>query len=642
MMDAETSGPADNKDEHPWPYLKEMFDFIEEKESSYLMQCLLCLPIITELSAFKNSPSNLKKHVERKHAPHLKRYAELTSNILKRKRSDVESPSTSKQTAFLNSKRVFQMFIDRAVMKYVVYGLQPFSLVEQEPFQEFVKELQPNSSIISRPALCSMVDAAAKEMKKRVTEAMRRVDHIATTTDCWTVGSQRFIGVTAHWIDRESLTRCSAALARQPLEGPHTFDALASTLNKIYSEFEIQGKIVGSTADNGWNFLKASQDFGEDETGGAVNGGDVGVLGEEDNEEEIEVDFVNVTALLSGEDGSLYQLPKHHCCACHLLNLVCTVDAAKATSSEAYQKFYCSTFDKCYGLWNKCGSFSLSAKHIQGFGSLQLLRPNPTKWNSVIQAVESLLTIVKAKGEATIRSLCANLQVTMFNPAELEFLMEYASIMSPVAQAIDTLLAETNALMGWLLPTIHSMISKLDGIKVPLKYCQPLVDAVKLGIENRFSHMLKNPELIAASILVPKFKMAWTKDHSVIRMGIEYIKEHIEEPSTQQGADNETSSSDEDTLYFSSVKLYHALEKSKQLDQYLACPADDMELLRCFPAVCKLFVKLNTPLPSSAACDRLFGVTGPVFRPGRTRMDSQNFENQLLLKLNHTFFSLAQ
>lgn len=42
---------------------------------------------------------------------------------------------------------------------------------------------------------------------------MRVVDHIATTTDCWSVRRRRFIGVTVHWIDPDSLTRYSAALA---------------------------------------------------------------------------------------------------------------------------------------------------------------------------------------------------------------------------------------------------------------------------------------------------------------------------------------------------------------------------------------------------------------------------------------------
>ncbi len=41
-----------------------------------------------------------------------------------------------------------------------------------------------------------------------------------------------------------------------------------------------------------------------------------------DDVDGVEVDFVEVTAVLDEDDGLQFQLPKHHRCACHLLNLV--------------------------------------------------------------------------------------------------------------------------------------------------------------------------------------------------------------------------------------------------------------------------------------------------------------------------------
>lgn len=46
-------------------------------------------------------------------------------------------------------------------------------------------------------------------------------------------------------------------IACKQLRGLHTFDVLASTLNDIHSEFEIWGKILRTTIDNGPNFIKA-------------------------------------------------------------------------------------------------------------------------------------------------------------------------------------------------------------------------------------------------------------------------------------------------------------------------------------------------------------------------------------------------
>ncbi|CDQ80499.1 unnamed protein product [Oncorhynchus mykiss] len=78
---------------------------------------------------------------QRKHVHHLKKYGELTANILKREHAP-KTPSTIKQSTLL--KTVSLKSIDKAVMKYVVQGLQPFAVVEQEPIREFVQDLQLN------------------------------------------------------------------------------------------------------------------------------------------------------------------------------------------------------------------------------------------------------------------------------------------------------------------------------------------------------------------------------------------------------------------------------------------------------------------------------------------------------------------
>ena len=60
----ELRGGDEDNVTHPWPYLQEIFSYVGVKDSSYRMKCLLCLPRVAEILAFKNSPSNLKKHIE--------------------------------------------------------------------------------------------------------------------------------------------------------------------------------------------------------------------------------------------------------------------------------------------------------------------------------------------------------------------------------------------------------------------------------------------------------------------------------------------------------------------------------------------------------------------------------------------------
>lgn len=91
--------------------------------------------------------------------------------------------------------------------------------------------------------------------------------------------------------------------------------------------------------------------------------------------------------------------------------------------------------------------------------------------------------------------------------------------MSPVAQSINILQGETEVQMGWLLPTISLLSSKLEKIKIIVKHCKPLVKAMRVGIQNRFGEMLRDPELVAAAVLIPKFKTAWIKDDATLKMG---------------------------------------------------------------------------------------------------------------------------
>ncbi len=105
------------------------------------------------------------------------------------------------------------------------------------------------------------------------------------------------------------------------------------------------------------------------------------------------------------------------------------------------------------------------------------------------------------------------------SPVEIAFLEEYARTMSPLAKALNILQAEIDVQMGWLLPTLTLLISKLDQIRITSRYCKPLVDAIQGGLQQRFGNMLVEPEFIAAAILVPKFKTSWTSDERIVKLG---------------------------------------------------------------------------------------------------------------------------
>merc|ERR1712012_1029450 len=76
------------------------------------------------------------------------------------------------------------------------------------------------------------------------------------------------------------------------------------------------------------------------------------------------------------------------------------------------------------------------------------------------------------------------------------------------------------------------------------------------------------------------------------------------------------------------------------LDVYMSQPTtEDLSSLDNFPLIKRLFIKLNTMLPSSATAERLFSLGGLVFGQNRHSYTDNNFEAKVLLKFNTEFWN---
>lgn len=69
------------------------------------------------------------------------------------------------------------------------------------------------------------------------------------------------------------------------------------------------------------------------------------------------------------------------------------------------------------------------------------------------------------------------------------------------------------------------------------------------------------------------------------------------------------------------------------LERYLEEPSTKISSLDHFPDVKKLFIRYNTPLPSSAPVERLFSQAGIVFSPRRAKLSDTQLQILTLLKI---------
>ena len=90
--------------------------------------------------------------------------------------------------------------------------------------------------------------------------------------------------------------------------------------------------------------------------------------------------------------------------------------------------------------------------------------------------------------------------------------------MGPLAQTLDLLQSEEKGFMGYL-PSLYGLKSKLANIQEKSTYCEPLTEALIAGKDKRFGTMMRDPKLLAASLIHPHFKTDWLIPNELIVVG---------------------------------------------------------------------------------------------------------------------------
>uniref|UniRef100_A0A8C1LS48 BED-type domain-containing protein n=1 Tax=Cyprinus carpio TaxID=7962 RepID=A0A8C1LS48_CYPCA len=558
-----------------WKY-SHYFEIVEEKEKGIIVKCKLCVGEKL-LSTAKNTTSNLKKHLHAKHS---------TTELEERAPNDTSTPPQAKQQKldFSSSspgKTISSTELNKLVAAFIVEEMQPLSTVEAPTFRNIISKIsvtgkRPGGVLPDRKTFASFLDNAYMEMETELKKTFADLEYVSTTADLWTAQNKSFLGITVHWIDPATLHRKKAAIACRRFRGRHTYDTIAAELEQIHSSYALCGKITATVTDNGSNFVKAFRMFQADDDNETKN-------------DEDEVIFTDLHAVLRDdiESSERYVLPPHHRCASHTLNLICSNDIVKFLTAKADCKaVYRRATGKCSALWSKVSRSTVASESLEEFSKRKLLVPSTTRWNSFYDA----LSRVADMPLVDLNQFCTRLDIRCITEREYQFIKEYCKVLKPVCMALDILQGEDQCFYGTLQPTLEILMTKI------------------LSSSGWCPKVMQEPELIAAAILLPKFKNIWTERQ---------VGQH---------------SSDEDD-FFSSMKSRRS-QGTGELDGYFACVSIKMYLLNLFPHIKNLSLKLNTGLPASAACERLFSSAGLLFTKKQARMNSANFENILLLKLN--------
>lgn len=542
---------------------------------------------------------------------------------------------------------------------YIAGSVLSIHHVDTDPFQKFVSRLtggrfRPRC----RQTVTNQIEDRFRECQQQLKDLLAKLDYVCTTADCWTSRRRCFLGITVHWLDPVSLERKGCCLAVRQLLGRHTYDVLAKALESVNNEFQIGDKTCYTVTDSGSNFLKTFRHFGLDESDveDFSSSRSSETLSTEADHNDLmfhEINDLLVPSSVSGDvpdddEQVTYRLPSHLKCAAHLLNLVASADTAKLEG--ALKRISVQTFAKLTGLWNLQNRSPIASEKIKNALGVLLVTPGATRWNSVYDSVAKIQGIISVhEQEVKFDKLCDDLIKTRLLPAQKTFISEYVRVMAPVACGLDVLQGEKAVTFGYLVPTLLIIKSRLLELMsgTNLTVCQPLASLLLNAIDRRFAHVLCDAKAKLATVVSPQFKLDLTDSAIEKEELTNVLKTAVLNLHSQESQVASTQSSSSDGVEPSAESkgdFFAGLTAKRQrktaipnpcvaeVDNYLADPSNELSSLYKYPQIMKLYIKLNTGLPASAAVERLFSLGGRVFSPLRANMTSEHFEMLVFLR----------
>lgn len=481
-----------------------------ENKQNITARCNFCK---TKISGSVKSTGNFRTHLKRKHPEQL--------NILDEQSKKLKV-GTTKQTSldimitktYKNKKEKEKVL--SLIMDYIIDEMRPLSTIEKPAFVNLIKGLS-NVTPPCRETLKNKLMAKKCTLIQKMKDEFKKIEFFCTTADLWSCRNKSYLGVTGHYIERDTLTRRSVVLSCQRMKYSHTFQEIAKGISKVHSYFGISKQVVGSVTDNAANFSKAFKVYNIPES--ASEHSDF----LEDDDVEIEVvelpDFNNIND--DSDDDIMMDeitLPAHFRCFSHSLNLVASKDVDNALKNSTYKKIYNSAVSKLTALWNISHQSTKAADSINDICGCKLVTPCPTRWNSFY---DSLQRIIFINEKDKLDAICESVGKPKLKSVELEFIKEYVNTMKPIAKAIDLLQGEQNCFLGLVIPVIKQIKESLNNL-TSFIYCEPLKEAIIDGINKRFGYILnwnndQSKSYILATVSHPKFKLKWLDDEGDIQ-----------------------------------------------------------------------------------------------------------------------------
>lgn len=594
------------------------------------VKCNLCFSYISRGGTGKKaSTSPLLNHLRNKH----KEVYEKTFSS-----EDADSPTTStnpnKKMAIqptletvLNKKKVWDINhpasveLHYAIGKMIAIDNQPYSFVEDEGFRNVMYKAQPQYQIPSREYFKqNILPKMYEDCREKIRALISSSDYISLTTDIWTnsATNDSFISLTSHITDKDFNYR-HAVLNAQHFPGSHKSEHISRILLDIITEWDISAKIYIVVRDGGKNIVKGVHD-----------------------------------ANLESES-----------CFLHNLHLIVT----DALASQRAMKDIVAIARKIVGHFNHsplaCSNFKKIQEEQLHLTYKKLVQDISTRWNSTYYMLSRILELKSAV------SLYANenSEVPNFTSNQWTLIEGCLKLLAPF-QDITKQISSSESVISEVIPMVVTLNKYLSSTTV--FGLGTVKDSLEENINKRFSSIYENDHFSIATVLDPRFKMAFfPKEHteavktSIIKLmkekcsssprnlhqdqlpqtSVSVVANNKSEPKTFWDCFSEISEAsvsvvnDNDAAKtdFTEQQLLHEYNGyiAKPVISRKICPFTWWKInVSTFPTLAKLAQKYLSAPASSVYSERLFSEAGLIYEKKRNRLKPKNAETLLFLHHN--------
>ena len=195
------------------------FDIIEKKENGLVKaKCRICPVSKSPLSGRVDVNSNFLQHLKRKHPKEENEYRAAKKTKC---RTNEESRPTETQSSLCSlTGKCTQAEADRLITSLFVKNFLPLTIVEKPEFQSLIQRLSGGAcQSMSSKTLALKIDDEHQVLCRKIKSSLDDVDYVCTTADVWPDKYRNILCMTAHIIDKDTLTRKSFVIALESFAG---------------------------------------------------------------------------------------------------------------------------------------------------------------------------------------------------------------------------------------------------------------------------------------------------------------------------------------------------------------------------------------------------------------------------------------